>query len=76
VVYFPIIVNHQEIESGYVVSWTGRRLAHSWMNWRTSSVDDTRRRPCIHLLPLSAAATEMFFLHASLYSAGAMSLGA
>jgi hypothetical protein len=50
-------------------------LCHRSTSWLISSVEVIRCSPLVHFLSCSPSATEMFFLQASLYRLGAMSLG-
>jgi hypothetical protein len=50
-------------------------LCHRSTNWLISSVEVIRCNPLVYFLSCSPSATELFFLQASLYRFGAMSLG-
>jgi hypothetical protein len=59
-----------------LVGQLGLVYNRSQMDGHTSSVDDMRLRPFIHFSSDLAACIEILLHHASLYSAGAMVLGA
>jgi hypothetical protein len=71
--YIPFAENLHEIPSSWVDRVTALTLCYSSINWFTSSVHAIRCRPLVHLR--SSSATEMLFLHASLYILGASSFG-